>query len=84
MTREEAIKVLKSIKTFYIDIPIGEDFRTAIDLAIESLSADKVEVVRCKDCRWYLNNHLCKQLSRFGSIEPLADFYCAFGERREP
>lgn len=40
MTREEAIQVLKSIKTFYRDIPIGEDFRTAVDLAIESLSAE--------------------------------------------
>lgn len=41
-------------------------------------------VVRCKDCRYYSNNHLCEQLSRFGNIEPLADFYCGFGERREP
>ena len=45
---------------------------------------DAVEVVRCKDCKWYSNQHLCVQLSRFGSVEPLADFYCAFGERREP
>ena len=42
------------------------------------------ELVRCKDCRYYTNNHLCEQLSRFGSIEPLADFHCGFGERREP
>ena len=42
------------------------------------------ELVRCKDCRFYSNDHLCEQLSRFGRIEPLADFYCAFGERREP
>lgn len=41
------------------------------------------ELVRCKDCRFYSNDHLCQQLSRFGSIEPLADFYCAFGKRRE-
>ena len=44
---------------------------------------DAEPVVRCKDCKWYSNQHLCVQLSRFGSIEPLADFYCAFGERRE-
>ena len=42
------------------------------------------ELVRCKDCRFYSNDRLCEQLSRFGRIEPLADFFCAFGERREP
>lgn len=46
-------------------------------------TADVVEVVRCKDCRWYDNHHLCKQLSQFGSIEPLQDFYCGFGERAD-
>lgn len=40
-------------------------------------------IVRCKDCKWYSNNHLCVQMSKFGSIEPLADFFCAFGERSE-
>ena len=38
MNREEAIRVLKSIKTFYKHIPIGEDFRTAVDFAIKSLN----------------------------------------------
>ena len=41
------------------------------------------EVVRCKDCKWHLNGHLCKQLSQFGSIETPEGFYCGFGERRE-
>ena len=48
-----------------------------------SIQTEMVAVVRCKDCRFYSNDHLCQQLSRFGSIEPLADFYCAFGKRRE-
>lgn len=47
-------------------------------------TVDAEPAVHCKDCKWYNNQHLCIQLSRFGSIEPLADFYCAFGERREP
>jgi len=52
---------------------------------IKSLpSADAVEVVRCKDCKWHLNGHLCKQLSQYGSIETPPSFYCGFGERREP
>ena len=43
-----------------------------------------VEVVRCKDCKWHINGHLCKQLSQYGSIETPPSFYCGFGERREP
>ena len=42
------------------------------------------EVVRCKDCKWHLNGHLCKQLSQYGSIETPPSFYCGLGERREP
>ena len=43
-----------------------------------------IEVVRCKDCKWHFNGHLCKQLSQYGSIETPPSFYCGFGERREP
>ncbi len=45
---------------------------------------DAVEVVRCEDCKWHLNGHLCKQLSQYGSIETPPRFYCGFGERIEP
>ena len=55
----------------------------ANQIILEALEADTVEVVRCKDCKWYSNRHLCIQMSKFGSIEPLADFFCAFGERNE-
>lgn len=41
-----------------------------------------VEVVRCEDCKWHLNGHLCKQLSQhYGSIETPPSFYCGLGER---
>ena len=56
----------------------------ALQIVIHNAPTIEAEpVVRCKECKWYDNLHLCRQLSRFGSIEPLADFYCAFGERRE-
>ena len=41
------------------------------------------ELVRCKDCKWHLNGHLCKQLSQYGSIETPQSFYCGFGESHE-
>lgn len=49
---------------------------------IEALSAEAVEVVRCKDCKWHINGHLCKRLSQYGSIETPPSFYCGFGERK--
>ena len=50
-------------------------------------AADVVEVVRCKDCKWYCKSDpghpdcdFCKRLI-CGTIKP--DFYCADGERKE-
>jgi len=40
------------------------------------------EIVRCKDCEHWKNGHLCEKLSRFGSFETKADFYCGYPERR--
>lgn len=49
-----------------------------------SPSADAVEVTRCKDCKHYLNEHICMYFSRHGTIETSSDAYCPYGERREP
>lgn len=40
------------------------------------------EVIRCKDCEHWKNEHLCESLSRFGSFETKADFYCGYAERK--
>lgn len=58
------------------EIGKSEDFVDIIMLA--------KEIVRCKDCKWHINGHLCKQLSQYGSIETPQSFYCGFGERRKP
>lgn len=44
---------------------------------------DMVEVVRCKDCKHWMNEHLCKKLSAYyGSIDTDPDFFCGYAERR--
>lgn len=45
-------------------------------------TVDAVEVVRCKDCRWFENDgyHTNCQIMRF-CVE--AEDYCSRGERRE-
>ena len=47
-------------------------------------------IVRCKDCKWWNgnpetmhNNHLCRNWSKFGSINTSADDFCSCGERKE-
>lgn len=40
------------------------------------------EVIRCKNCEHWKNEHLCERLSRFGSFETKADFYCGYAERK--
>ena len=48
MTREEAIAILEVSKHMATS---GRMYNQAIDMAIEALSADAVQVVRCKDCK---------------------------------
>ena len=43
----------------------------------------KNSIVRCKDCRFWKNEHLCLVMSRYGSIDTKAEHYCSWGERRE-
>lgn len=85
MTREEAVGKINAIKKYLTaGNPIWDvrEIDEALNMAIKALEQEPV--VRCKDCKYWTKQNLCAQLSRFGSIEPLADFYCAFGERREP
>lgn len=73
MTREEAIKVLKNPPRVY-----NEDMWTALDMAIVALSTDAVQVVRCKDCKYYGTTDCQIQESFYG----IKDFdYCSYGER---
>lgn len=46
------------------------------------LPAVHPEVIRCKNCEHWKNEHLCERLSRFGSLETKADFYCGYAERK--
>ena len=69
-----------------------EQFRWERDVAMAQLEEygipfgtdkdeDMVRVVRCKDCRFWKNEHLCLVMSRYGSIDTKAEHYCSYGER---
>ncbi len=50
--------------------------------ALTSLPSAQPEIIRCKNCEHWKNEHLCERLSRFGSFETKADFYCGYPERK--
>ena len=100
MTREEAIKRFQLMKKI-LSIPNSDAARTieAIDMAIEALSADAVEVVRCRDCIHWFPHTQCgfdedndEYHDYCGLLIPDDDYYaytrkpddyCSYGERRE-
>lgn len=81
MTKEMAIDILRGVV-----LGTNEQTHEAVFMAIKALKerarSDAVEVVRCKNCRWYENDgyHTNCQIMRF-CVE--ADDYCSRGERRE-
>ena len=60
------------------------DYAGLVD-SIESVpSADVVEVVRCKDCRyWHPDINLCTQWGELNDEDILPHAYCSFGERKD-
>lgn len=91
MTREEAIEVLKKTVDNSVEMTMREweEFDKlmveAIDIAIEALSADAVEVVRCKDCKWAekaILNEYCVECTMYHT-SCMKHGYCHHGERRE-
>ena len=46
-------------------------------------AANVVEVVRCKECKWWHNEIDCRNTSGLYRFVPNGDWFCASGERRE-
>lgn len=67
------------------DIPFY--YKTAIEKVIETIvdelpSADRLTIVRCKDCKWY-GLLGCAIRIVDDSDKPSDNSFCSFGERRE-
>lgn len=77
--REDAIKVLEE------DIPITDNPVEVMASAIATLeelpSADVVEVVRCKDCKYHAE--FSSKCNKLHLTPMLPNYYRSYGERRE-
>ena len=64
---------------------LAEQYKYERDV-LEELQRNKVEVVRCENCKWCYDGYC----SRFDDLIPFGhedeewrDFYCSYGERKE-
>lgn len=55
----------------------------ANQIILEALKADTVEVVRCKDCKWYKNACTFSAADPFEQAPMAENDYCSWGERSE-
>ena len=84
MTREEAIKVLRTES-----VEIGGNavsvcrFLEALDMAVKAL--DAVPVVRCRECNHCdpENYHCDHPMSTAAPLRRKPDDFCSYGERKE-
>ncbi len=59
-----------------------------IETLIELVDAPVIEIVRCKDCKyWWKENELCAEahhtVDGVCGVDAKADDYCSYGERKE-
>jgi hypothetical protein len=58
VTREEAIRIIETVfQDQYVYKYYDSITHQALNIAIEALSADAVEVVRCEDCKHFELDH---------------------------
>lgn len=78
------MRLIDADKIPYTDLSEGHGvcWVTFMDWIDKMPTADVVEVVRCKDCKWY-HEIGCAIKIVDESDEPKDNDYCSFGEREE-
>ena len=68
----------------------AKGYRSGLGAAIEEIeelpTVDAVEVVRCKDCKYFTEGMavgMCKRIPDKPIIPIVYDHFCSYGERRE-
>lgn len=83
--KEAAKELIRATEVAFntrVKSPIKAKFAEEIARLLDTLPAvDAVEVVRCKDCKYYGDEYFCPLRSLADYTDP--DDYCSMGERRE-
>ena len=65
-----------------ICIPSDEnDWEELVAFADAIAEQESIDIVRCGECKMWINEHLCQWWSRYGTVETDADDFCSYGER---
>lgn len=94
MNREEAkIRLQMLLTNRCADCRYGDkkctqdcEFEQAVDMAIEALSTETVQIIQCKDCRWYEDprKKIFENCVRGGRIIPMKPTdYCSYGKPKD-
>lgn len=76
-----ALGIGKANPKVFENAEYAKGWNSAIEILQAAPTVDAVEVVRCKDCKYYGDEYFCP-------LRSLADYtdtndYCSMGERRE-
>ena len=74
MTKQEAIALVREVSNYMATRP---EIDEAIDMAIKALESERIEIIRCENCR-HDNNCEIQYSAQEGS-----KFFCGWAERRE-
>ena len=87
---DEVIKALKRLPSAQTEEDTIEMHEADIDETMKRLRDARVtiplsvqpEIVYCRDCKHWLHEHLCIELSKYGTIETLPNEFCSRAERK--
>lgn len=74
----KSIRKIRDMQNFKTNTNWYSAYDEFLDLIEDFPIADVVEIVRCKDCKWF-NQIVCKRMNRVMK----SDGFCSNGERRE-
>lgn len=78
----ERIKLSPAFKKFHRGFESEILQNVVLDLIDNMPTADVVEVVRCHECRWFVNSERCGHPFGLSAGRIIPDNYCCYGERK--
>lgn len=91
IAREELLAQLRAMESYNVSPMYRRGYDDCVEAILKAPAADVVPVVRCKDCKWFVDNnggewYGCKmfQVVRITPEDaPKPDDFCSYGERRD-
>lgn len=91
IAREALLEQLKAMESYNTSPMYRRGYDDCVATVLNAPTADVVPVVRCKDCKWFVDNnggewYGCKmfQVVRITPEDaPKPDDFCSYGERKD-